>query len=284
MFKTTCSALAMVAVAVPAWLTGADPHPAMPPLTYQAGPAPSGPAYEGAWLLADDPRGDGRRVAVFGDLAGARHVAVVVPGATQTLSTFTAPDGPLAAARALFAAVLDVDPNAPVAVLAWLGYDTPEGIDPQVMRSDRARTGARELARLADVLPDGADVTWLCHSYGSVVCGLAAPTLRPDDLVLLASPGVHADHAARLGAGQVWAARAPMDPIALVPGVRLGDLGHGADPVSPGFGAHVLDVGEAQGHSEYFSPDGSLVTDLARIVLGDDAGGAADQNSTEVQL
>ena len=137
--KTTFSALSIVSLAVPVWLAGtSDPHPASAPLTYQASPAPSDPAYAGSTLLADDPRGDGRRVAVFGDLDAARYVAVVVPGAMHDLKTFTDPVGPLASARSLYESVGRLDARAAVAVIAWLGYDTPEGFGREVMRSERA--------------------------------------------------------------------------------------------------------------------------------------------------
>jgi hypothetical protein len=260
------TALAVTAVAVPTWLGGPGENYALPPLTYRlaAAPVPDGVP----WTLAEDDAGDGRRVAVLGNLAAAEHVAVIVPGATQDLTTFDTPLGPLGHARTLLAELTRRAPTTPVAVIAWLGYDAPEGIGREAARSDRAAAGAPELARLDGVLPDGAHVTWLCHSYGTVVCGRASQLTPPEDLVLLASPGTDADTAAELGARQVWAARADGDAIRFTPFVRIGNAGHGPDPMDAGFGARVLDAGPARGHSEYFAADGTLLGDLATVVLG----------------
>jgi Alpha/beta hydrolase len=266
MLSQAISALGLLVVAVPAWLQAPVPTAPLPPLTYNAIVSPAHP--DDVWLLADDPTGDGRRVAVLGNLDAAQHVAVLVPGATQDLTTFDTPLGPLGHARNLYAELRKRAPTTPVAVVAWLGYDTPEGLDRAVVRSERAIAAAPDLLRLSRLLPDAAHVTWICHSYGSVVCGRAAPLAAPDDLVLLASPGTDAPTAAQLGAGQVWAARAPEDPIRFTPAERVGGLGHGADPVDPGFGAQLLDVGGARGHSEYLSPGGTLLRDIATIVLG----------------
>src|SRR5690606_29371670 len=98
----------------------------------------------------------------------------------------------------------------------------------------------------------GTSIGLVCHSYGATVCGLAAPDLPVDDLVLLAAPGVRADSAAGLRTrARVWAARAPDDWIRWVPHVRLGDLGHGMDPADPAFGARPLPVDGVHGHDGY---------------------------------
>lgn len=260
------TALAVTALALPTWLGGPGAGDPLPPLTYRVADDPA--PLDTAWTLAQDDADDGRRVAVLGDLAAAEHVAVIVPGATQDLTTFDTPLGPLGHARTLLAELSSQASTTEVAVVAWLGYDAPEGIDREAARSDRAAAGAPELARLDDVLPDGAHVTWLCHSYGTVVCGRASQLTPPDDLVLLASPGTDAGTADDLGAGRVWAARAEGDAIRFTPFVRIGNAGHGPDPMDAGFGARVLDAGPARGHSEYFAADGTLIEDLATVVLG----------------
>lgn len=265
MLSQAISALALLTIAVPAWLQAPVPVAPLPPLTYNAIVSP--PPSDGVWLLADDPTGDGRRVAVLGDLSTAQHVAVLVPGATQDLTTFDTPLGPLGQARGLYAQLRRQAPTTPVAVIAWLGYDTPEGMDRAVVRSERAIAAAPDLLRLSKLLPPDAHVTWICHSYGTVVCGRAAPLAKPDDLVLLASPGTDTSTAAQLGAGEVWAARAPGDPIRFTPAVRVWGLGHGADPMDAEFGARLLDAGAARGHSEYLSPGGTLLRDIATVVL-----------------
>jgi Alpha/beta hydrolase len=233
---------------------------------------PHGPPPAGR-LLAYDPRGDGRVVLVLGDLASARHVAVLVPGSGWRLDQLLGPGprpgaDPLAAAEALRGRLLRLAPAARVAVVVWLGYDTPEGIDRQAVRSERAVAGARALARFLDALPGRARVSLLCHSYGAVVCGRAAGDGRVDDLVALAAPGMDVASAAGLRtSARVWAARVPDDPIRFVPHLRVGGFGHGADPVAPGFGTRVLRTGRASGHDGYYAPGAESLGNLARIVL-----------------
>ncbi|NED08377.1 hypothetical protein G3I55_42900, partial [Streptomyces sp. SID6648] len=59
-------------------------------------------------------------------------------------------------------------------------------------------------------LPGRARVSLFCHSYGSVVCGLAADALpgRVTDIAVAGSPGMRAESAARLDtSARVWAMR-----------------------------------------------------------------------------
>jgi Alpha/beta hydrolase len=234
---------------------------------------PGGPRPAGR-LLGYDPRGDGRVVEVFGDLVSARQVAVLVPGSGWRLGNLlgTAPRtgaDPVAAAQALRAETARMDLAARVAVVVWLGYDAPEGIDREAFRSERAAAAVPALTRFLAGLPRGARVSLLCHSYGAVVCGRAAPAAQVADLVLLAAPGVDAPSAAALRtSARVWAARTAGDPIRFVPHVRVGGFGHGADPTAPGFGARVLDTGGARGHDGYYAPGTESLANLARIVLG----------------
>jgi hypothetical protein len=233
---------------------------------------PHGPPPAGR-LLAYDPRGDGRVVLVLGDLASARQVAVLVPGSGWRLDQLlgsgprTGAD-PIAAAAALRGQLRRLAPGARVAVVVWLGYDTPEGIDRQAVRSDRAAAGARALARFLDALPGQARVSLLCHSYGAVVCGRAVGGGRAGDLVALAAPGMDVASVAGLRtSARVWAARIPDDPIRLVPHLRVGGFGHGADPVAAGFGTRVFRTGDASGHDGYYAPGAESLGNLARIVL-----------------
>ena len=161
------------------------------------------------------------------------------------------------------------DPGGPRPAGRLLGYDPPEGIDREAFRSERAAAGVPALSRFLAGLPPGVQVSLLCHSYGAVVCGRAAPAARAGDLVLLAAPGVDAPSAAALRtSARVWAARTADDPIRFVPHVRVGGFGHGADPTAPGFGARLLDTGGARGHDGYYAPGTESLTNLARIVLG----------------
>jgi hypothetical protein len=221
-------------------------------------------------LLAFDGRGTGRVTEVFGDLARADRVAVLVPGSDTGLDTY----GRFrAAALALHRRLGD----SRTAVVAWLGYETPGTVGVAVATTDRAEEAAPALrqfvAGLRGITGPGTHVSLLCHSYGSVVCARAAPGLDIDDIALVGSPGTGADTAAALRTGaRVWAARGAADWVAHVPHVSAGlfgtTVGFGTDPVSPAFGARVFAAGDG-GHSDYFAPGSPSLSNLARIVLGE---------------
>jgi hypothetical protein len=110
-----------------------------------------------------------------------------------------------------------------------------------------------------------------CHSYGWVVCGVAARGMprRVADIAVAASPGMRVPSAAHLGTtARVWAMRDASDWVQDVPYLELGGLGHGADPVSAEFGARVLSARDAQGHSGYFQPGTDSLRNLADIGVG----------------
>ncbi|CCH34729.1 alpha/beta hydrolase [Actinosynnema sp. NPDC047251] len=198
------------------------------------------------------------RVRVFGDLATARHVAVVVPGSDVDGARFDRTVGRMA--RSLHGAVGRSD----VAVVAWLGYETPSGVGVDAAGGRLARAGAGSLARYVRGLP--GQVHLLCHSYGSVVCALSGVEVA--DVVFLGSPGVRVASAGDLRA-RVWAARGADDWTRWVPEVRIGDLGHGVDPTSAAFGARVFDPGSARRHDQYFDPGTESLRVLARISAGE---------------
>lgn len=218
-------------------------------------------------LLGYDRRADGFVIEVFGDLGAARHIAVIVPGSGWRLDN-TLADGPARAHPVRVATALRSRLDASAAVVVWVGYDTPEAVDRQAARSERAMAGAARLARFLEGLPPSAHVSVLCHSYGAVVCGLAAPERPADDVVALAAPGMDVGSAAELRiARTVWAARTPGDHIRFAPGVRVGGYGHRTDPVDPDFGARVFRTGSADGHDGYYQPGTESLDNLARIVL-----------------
>jgi Alpha/beta hydrolase len=263
--------LAQVAPAVVGNLDGAPDD-----LRYAANTAALGGAARPAGhLLGYDPRGDGRLIEVFGDLGAARHVAILVPGTGWDLHRLlaTEPAGeqtPVTMAEALYAEMRRLDPVTPSAVVMWLGYDTPEGVDREAMRSGRAIAGARALVRFVAGLPAGTRVSAVCHSYGAVVCGRAVRAgARIEDLAVVAAPGLDTGSAAGLHTrARLWAARVPDDPIRFTPFVRFAGLGHGADPTGPRYGALVFRTGTAHGHGGYFEPGTESLTNLARIALG----------------
>jgi hypothetical protein len=58
------------------------------------------------------------------------------------------------------------------------------------------------------------------------------------------------------------------DWIQDVPYLEVGGLGHGADPVSPEFGARILSAADARGHSGYFEPGTESLHNFAEIGIG----------------
>ncbi|NUW36231.1 hypothetical protein HTZ77_33185 [Nonomuraea sp. SMC257] len=218
-------------------------------------------------FLSFDGRDGGRTVEVFGDLARATRVAVLVPGSDTDLDTYARL---LAGATRLRAALGDR-----TVVLAWLGYRTPATLSAEVLTAGRAAEGARALRGFVRTLrrlrPD-AGIALLCHSYGSVVCGRAAPGLEVTDIVLFGSAGVGADSVAALRTrATVWAGRASGDWVAAVPHTRIvlpfATLGFGTDPVAPEFGARPFAAGDG-GHSDYLKEGTISLVNLAAIASG----------------
>ncbi|MFE7532431.1 alpha/beta hydrolase, partial [Kitasatospora sp. NPDC057542] len=228
----------------------------------------------GRRILAFDPRGRGQVAEVYGDLATARRTAVIVPGSDIDLLRFDRTGNPYGTPAGMARALLDAT-DRQTAVIAWAGYTTPLGLGPDAATEDLARAGAPRLTRLLDGLAvttrPQAPPTVFCHSYGSVVCGLARPTpAQASGVVVLGSPGMGIDSAADLGPGvPLWAtARNGSDWIGNVPDVRLFGLGHGADPTAPGFGARPLPATGSHGHDGYFAPGTASLAAYAAVALG----------------
>jgi Alpha/beta hydrolase len=223
-------------------------------------------------FLDFNPRGQGLAAEVFGDLATATRVAILVPGSDTSLATFDSRGtaSPQGGALALVAEVRRLDPASHLAVIAWLGYNTPSTLSPAVLTSGDAGQGASALRPLVDALArHGDQVALLCHSYGSVVCGLAAPRLPVTDIAVVGSPGMDASSVRALHTtARVWAGRGASDWIQYVPHVRFLGLGFGQDPMDPAFGARIFATGPG-GHSSYFKQGGISVRNLACIALGD---------------
>lgn len=222
-----------------------------------------------------NPRGQGLAVEVVGDLATATRVAILVPGSDTSLATFNSrgPASPHGAAEALAAQARALGAGARFAVIAWLGYATPDTLSPGVLTSGDARAGATALASFVrELTRERREVALLCHSYGSVVCGLAAPQLPVTDIAAFGSPGMDASSARSLRSpARVWACRGTGDWIGNVPHIRLLGLGFGQDPTAPAFGARIFSCGDA-GHSGYFREGSVSLLNLACIAIGDTAG------------
>jgi hypothetical protein len=265
------------AVAAPAaGSTPAAAYPVTAAAMRAAGGSYAAWSRDGRRFLSFDTHGDGTAVEVVGDLATADRIAVVVPGVDTTLATFTTGLGgvarraPATQARAVYDAARAISPA--VAVVAWLGYDPPEGVGLEAAREVRAKAGARNLDAftrwLADRRPD-ARITVIGHSYGAVVVGLAAQALpsQVTSLVALGAPGMGADDVADLHThATVYSALAPSDWIRRIPQVRFLGLGLGTRPSTASFGATALPTGGVDGHDYYFSPGTASLAAIAAVV------------------
>ncbi|MFJ3584236.1 alpha/beta hydrolase [Streptomyces sp. NPDC090127] len=234
------------------------------PLRYEANARTLGGRFAGRQVLASDPRGRGQVALVHGDLATAEQVAVVVPGSDIDAGNIR----PLTdMAESLRRAT-----HGRTAVIAWAGYTTPVGVGVDAATGDLAEAGAERLTRLVDGLAavGAPEPSVFCHSYGSVVCGLAAHRLKAKDLVVLGSPGMRAANVGALGtSARVWAAKDPSDWIDRIPNVEFAGLGHGADPTDPAFGARRVPAADARGHDGYFAPGTDSLRTFAAIAQGD---------------
>jgi pimeloyl-ACP methyl ester carboxylesterase len=238
---------------------------------------------QGRQFLAFDPRGNGRMVEVFGDLGAADRIAVLVPGVANRADNFSTGLGdvrdraPAVQARALYDATRAAAPGQHVAVIAWLGYDAPQGVGRSAAREELAQAGATALDRfakdLATMRPD-AEVTVIGHSYGSVVAGLAAAHLpaQVKDLVVIGSPGMGVSRAVDLRtSAHVWAGQSTKDWIDWVPAVQVWGVGHGTIPTTPGFGDRVFGTRGVTDHDHYLAPGTQSLGNIVEIVLGRDA-------------
>ncbi|MFI9046309.1 alpha/beta hydrolase [Streptomyces sp. NPDC053427] len=226
-------------------------------------------------ILAFDPAGDGRAAEVFGNLTTARRVSVVVPGVDTNLSTFErtakALTAPVGMAKSLYKAERTARPDARTAVIAWADYTSPAGLGVEAATGQLAEAGAVRLRELTESLPSTDSVSLFCHSYGSVVCGVAARQLpsNVEDIAVAGSPGMRAGNLSGLGThARVWAMRDADDWIQDVPYMEVGGIGHGADPVDPSFGSRVLSARGAQGHTGYFTPGTQSLRNFALVGVG----------------
>ncbi|TNH29060.1 hypothetical protein FHG89_13545, partial [Micromonospora orduensis] len=187
---------------------------------------------------------------------------------------------PSVQAGQLYRELRAADPAARVAVLAWLGYDPPDGV--LTAAGDvSARRGAAGLAallrELASRRPE-AVITLVGHSYGALVVSLAAADApaQVTDVVSLGGIGAGVRHADELPGGRrLWAAEAATDWIRRVPPVRLPGLGFGRRPGDPAFGARPLPVAGVCGHDAYLTPGSATLIAVAAVVLGADPAGAS---------
>ena len=233
--------------------------------------------------------GDGRAAVAIGDPDHAADTAVVVPGTGNSVGS-----GWLAQKDAitLYNEMYNVDPNKPLSVVAWMGYDAPDGfLDPRIGTTALAHEGGQLLA--ADVNAFNAThtgaghLTVLGHSYGSTAVADAAAGfgMHTDDMVLIGSPGTDlARSAADLHlnpGGHLYVGAASTDPVtqlgglpqALVPGTGW-SVALGTDPALDGYGstrfrAEVPGLTSPIGdHSQYYTPRSESLYSMVEIATG----------------
>jgi hypothetical protein len=255
-------------------------------------------------LLGLDTAHHGQAIVAFGDPDTATDTITYVPGLTTKLS---GAHGDMQRARDTYQQAIQsaakLAPGHTVASVYWLGYNPPQ-LDTTALVPGRtvagtgpAQEGAPWLASYTSGLrathhPDVAShVTVLGHSYGSLTTGTAArlaPGSFADDIIVVGSPGVGADHATDLGlpGSHVFAGAAANDPVTTLPSrnvlplaaanpfigvpAALGEAvanhygadggAFGTNPARPSFGATPFAVAPnhlATAHSSYWDTDTS---------------------------
>jgi hypothetical protein len=223
--------------------------------------------------------GDGRAAIATGNLDEADHIAVDVPGvgsSVQGLGSGTP--------NRIYDETRWASGGDSVAVLDWMGYDSPNNLGPDgldglgAVTDGMADEGAQRLA--ADVAglrtirtDDPAHLTVYSSSYGSTTAGIAAEKygLDADDLILVGSPGVPADNADDLTTGRdhTWVGSASRDFI-----TAIGRVTPDTDPADDDFGARRFRAervdrdGAGSNHGGYDDTDSEGLYNVGAIVAG----------------
>lgn len=233
---------------------------------------------QGYYLLGLDTAGDGKAIVAYGNPDKASNVATFVPGVGASLSTI---DGELNRATTLADGAGGIEEGR-VAVIAWVGYDTPDNIASALSPTYAANAG-EALDRFHDglrVTAHGAHLSAVGHSYGSTTIAHAAQahSLAADDLVLVSSPGAWNQHVSDLRldgvnpedmGSRVHATTAPNDaidtwsnfelpqyePSTQDPNPPTVDPILGRDPTNPLYGARVFESPPNWKNSQGVAPD-----------------------------
>ncbi|WP_405366088.1 alpha/beta hydrolase [Kitasatospora sp. NBC_00039] len=224
------------------------------------------------FLLGIDPEayeGDGRAVVSTGNPDKATHTSVFVPGTNTELAGVP---GQIDRIRQLqgygkrFARA-----GESVAVISYLGYDTPESI-PQASNPMRGLDTADDMRRFSQGLRAAhgepkSHLSYIAHSYGSFAVGVADSEkggLQADDIATLGSPGMGVLYAEQLTVNpdHLWIGEATDDATRLVGGFSLGPSPHIA-----GFGGHNIKV-DTSGHGGYWDEETESVLNQGRIIAG----------------
>ncbi|MFJ9609674.1 alpha/beta hydrolase [Kitasatospora sp. NPDC101176] len=228
------------------------------------------------FLLGIDPEAhNGRAIVSTGNPDKAQHTAVFVPG---TGTVFAGVPGQMDHIRRLQKAAEDeADGGANVAVVSWLGYETPNWLDGTVAETDRGDAGAPLLRNFTKGLRVAEGDNGLCshltlmgHSYGTYVVGAAARDggANVDDIIALGSPGMGVDKASELNIDprHVWVGTAKDDFIQTFTGTVFGE-----GPQNGVFGGQRIQI-DTSGHGGYWDmgPNGASesLDNQGRIIAG----------------
>lgn len=262
-------------------------------------PGKDGPART---LLSIDPTGQGKAVIVIGDLQKANYVTYMVPGLFNTVDgqvgawTTAADDLYSQQVGWLHRLAKDhpSDGSKSVAVVAWMGYQTPDLTNVASLELANQAKGAltRDVEAMQELRTGNEPYTTIiAHSYGSTAALMALTdhTFSVNALVLVGTPGSAAQSAKDLDVDHtnVWVGAAAWDPV---PASAF----FGSDPSSPSYDAHTMGVNggtdvitgqtltQSLGHNEYFDPHSESLRNMALIgidqavlVMQDDAADAS---------
>ncbi|MFD9692658.1 alpha/beta hydrolase [Kitasatospora sp. NPDC059088] len=228
------------------------------------------------FLLGIDPEAhNGRAIVSTGNPDKAQHAAVFVPG---TGTVFAGVPGQMDHIRRLQKSAEDKAGDESVAVVSWLGYETPNWTDGSVAEGDRGDAGAPLLRNFTKGLrvAEGENgtcshLTLMGHSYGSYVVGVAARDdggANANDILALGSPGMGVEGSWQLNVDpkHVWVGTAKDDFIQTFTDTVLGN-----GPQYRDFDAQRIQI-DTSGHGGYWDsgPGGASesLQNQGRIIAG----------------
>ncbi|MFE2880728.1 alpha/beta hydrolase [Streptomyces roseus] len=236
-----------------------------------------------AYLLGFDAEAnhDGRVILANGNPDTADHTAVFVPGTKTTLGSIS---DEAEKSDALWRQSSSMAPGQSVSTITWFDYDAPRSaapgdsgdLVPEAVHDEYAEKAAPTLRRFLDgteaahqsATGGSSHTTLMGHSYGSTVIGDTAKyrsdyadswadPLPVDDVVVMGSPGMQADHAADLGfkGNHTWAMEGGGDDNFVTGGGRLIGLGDNFTiPTDESFGANKM-RSDAEGHGHFWDEE-----------------------------
>ena len=237
-------------------------------------------------LVALDTSDDAKASIVVGDLATAKYVSVLVPGMYMSVGEQIVDwsrvaqdlhDQQAGWLKRLHGSRGSAAGTPGVAVVAWIGYQTPVLMN--IGGTTLAKAGADSLERTLQGIValragDEPYLSVLAHSYGSTAALLALErgTVTVDALALMGSPGSDAQSVTALSVrdGNVFVGQAQLDPIAHSAffGSDPGSASYGAKRMGVGGGTDPLtgrSLGGSSGHNEYFAVGTECMRNLALI-------------------